>query len=303
MVQVIIKKGDKMFFITTIKIPHGQHKKSEHKKHRKLFLIVFCLLFSFCIGISFAKISHYGRKQEINTSKFSIEDSAFIENGLLDEDRLGKISLDHLKYSSDPEILIFHTHASEEYSDTNSDGSHYKVDDAAKYLGNILSQKGIGVVLDTTAYDDGGNDGSYEESEKGVAKLLKKYPSIHILIDIHRDSAKNAENPVINSKKCAQLMLVDGVCALNDNGKKKDAGVTNQYIDENLAFSLAVKNIADTMYPSLMKSIYIKPYRYSLHMKPMSLLLEAGTENDTLADVKDSLDCFADILVSAIDKK
>ncbi|MCI1959517.1 MAG: stage II sporulation protein P [Clostridia bacterium] len=293
-----------MFFITTIKVPHKKIIKKEHKKHGKSLLITFFILFSFFMGISFAKISHFGNNDSEKTkSKFSVEDGAYVEDGLLDEERLGKIPLDSLKYSPEPEILIFHTHASEEYSDCDLDGNHYTVNDAAKYLGNLLSENGLSVVLDTTAYDDDGNDGSYTKSEKGVTELLQKYPTVHILIDIHRDSPKDTKNPVISGKKCAQLMLVDGVCALNDNGKKKDAGVESQYIDQNLALSLAVKNTSDSTYPSLMKSIYIKPYRYSLNMKPMSLLLETGNENDTLKEVENSLDYFADILVGTIDKK
>jgi|GEM_PF-5738166 len=285
-----------MFFITTIKMPH---KKNTGRKKHMLFYAFICLLISFAIGISFGRLSKTD-KSSSSTQKsdiFSVEAGAYVENGLLDESKLGKIKLDTLEHSSGPEILIFHTHTGEKYSNTAT------VDDAAKYLADCLSKKGIGVVLDTTSYGLDVTDKSYEQSEEGVNKLLKKYPSVHILIDIHRDSGSQAENPVIGGKSYARLMLVDGVCALSDNGRKKDAGVENKYIKENLALSLALKKAADTAFPSLMKNIYIKPYRYSLNMKPMSVLLEAGNESDSIDDVKNALSCFSDILVSVIDKK
>jgi len=145
-------------------------------------------------------------------------------------------------------------------------------------------------------------EGSYERSENGVRELIKKYPDIKILIDLHRDSYNGIEPNTVYYKgeNISKIMLVNGVCALNSNGQKADAGVENEYIDQNLAYSVDLKRNADKI-ADVMKNIYIKPYRYSLNIMPCSFLLEAGNEKNTIDEVEGSLNIFAKALFETIE--
>ncbi len=242
-------------------------------------------------------------------SVFSVESGAYIDEGLLDTSNL-KNNFKKILFKKDgtPEILILHTHTSESYTDGNG-GSGGTVKEAGDKLAEIISENyGVGVVHDVSAYDNADGtvttDGSYERSGEGIQKLLSKYPDIKVIIDIHRDSAgSNGKDTVIlNGSEAARLMLVNGVCALNENGQKADAGVENPYIAQNLAYSYALKNSMDLSAPGVMKNIYIKPYRYSLNNMPCSFLLEAGNEQNTLEEVENSLSIFAESLFNSLEE-
>ncbi len=241
------------------------------------------------------------------SQSFAVEPGTYIENGLLDEKTLLAME-NEVSISGDgsPEVLVFHTHGSESYADENGVGA--TVIDAGNMLCEILSNDyGVGVVHDVSIYDsvDGVNtvEGSYERSEEGVMKLLEKYPSVKVLIDLHRDSYNGTEPncTVYNGKNTAYLMLVNGVCALNVNGEKADAGVESPYIRQNLSFSLKVKNEFNRIAPEVMKRIYIKPYRYSLNMMPCSLLVEAGNENNTLSEVESAMYPLAAAVINVLE--
>ena len=242
-------------------------------------------------------------------SVFSVESGAYIANGLLDANNLAN-NFEKVTFKKDgsPEILILHTHTSESYSDGNG-GTSGTVKEAGDKLAEIISENyGVGVVHDVSVYDnvDGTvtTEGSYERSGEGIQKLLSKYPDIKVIIDIHRDSAgSNGKDTVIlNGSEAAKLMLVNGVCALNENGQKADAGVDNPYIAQNLAYSYALKNSIDISAPSVMKNIYIKPYRYSLNNMPCSFLLEVGNDQNTLQEAENSLDVFAAALFNSLEE-
>lgn len=238
---------------------------------------------------------------------FSVEKGTYIKDGFLDEKNMEKnfVPVD-LKMDGTPEILIFHTHSSEKYS-ADSDGNVYSVVNAGEKLAEIISEKyNIGVVHDVSEYDisegEVKTEGSYERSQKGVESLLQKYPDIKILIDIHRDSFNGEEINTVSTStgEGAYLMLVNGMCALDDNGKEKSAGVENPYIKQNIAYSYSLKNKMDSINPNIMKNIYLKPYRYSLNMKPCSFLLEVGNEKNTFAEAEKSLYDFAQALIESV---
>ena len=127
-----------------------------------------------------------------------------------------------------------------------------------------------------------------------MKKILKKYPTIEVLIDLHRDGIADDKKLIteINGKQTAKIMFFNGICRLNDNGIPKGVGLENKYIKENLSLSFNMQAMANTLYPSLTRKIYIKPYRYSLNMKPMSLLIEAGANTNTVEEVKKRYGAF-----------
>jgi stage II sporulation protein P len=202
-----------------------------------------------------------------------------------------------------PKILIFHTHAREKYKDGKS------VVDVGEKLEQVFEKHyGIQTMHVTSEFyaDDTENvTGAYEIMEKSITKILKENPSIEIVIDIHRDGV--AENvrlvTPINQKNTAKIMFVNGLCMNRDvEGNLVEKELKNPYVSQNLAFSLQAQAMAYKYYPNLAKKVYLKEYRYSLHMKPMSLLVEIGAQTNTGQEAINAAEPLANIIAKVIEK-
>lgn len=213
------------------------------------------------------------------------------------------------KNSDGPKVLIFHTHSSEMYADSDpSKGVEEGIWGVGEELKNILENKyGIEVLHDTGRYDvvDGKNQilGAYERMEPAIAKILEQYPSIELVIDMHRDGVNEDVHLIdeVNGKTCAKIMFFNGLCRLNENGVLSDiTSLPNQYLKENLALSFNLQVTANKLYPDFTRKIYINAYRYSLHMKPKSLLIEVGAQTNTKQEAKNSMEPLADVLSRVI---
>ena len=137
---------------------------------------------------------------------------------------------------------------------------------------------------------------AYELSEIGVKELLNQYPSIEVVIDLHRDGVREDLHLVqeVDGKQTARIMFFNGLSRTKANGDI--AYLKNPYIQDNLAFSFQMQLAAEELYPGLARKIYLKGYRYSLHMMPKSLLVEAGAQTNTVAEMKNAMDCLVEIL-------
>ena len=241
---------------------------------------------------------------------YSIEDAAYVLPKQLDLSGFLRQDLSSELRGDKPKILIFHTHSREAFIDSREGED----EDTVIGLGNLLSdilitEYHIPAVHDASRYDmENGKEkreGSYERMTKGVSMILKKYPSIGITIDLHRDGVPDNIRLVkdINGVPTARMMFVNGVTSLNDNGKPKAMPeLYNPYIRENLALSLQLQLTANELYPGLMRKIYIKPYRYSLHLKPRSILVEVGANTNTVAEAGNAMRPLAQILTSVLER-
>lgn len=211
--------------------------------------------------------------------------------------------------TKEPKILIFHTHAHEGFADSDmSEGLEEGIWGVGEELKRILEEEyGIGVIHDTGQYDivngKGQTTGAYERMEPPIREILKKYPSIEVCIDLHRDGV--AENvrlvTEIDGKPCAQVMFFNGLCRLNKNGVSQPIdGLENPYLQENLAFSLQMKTAAERMYPDFTRKIYLNAYRFSLHMLPRSALVEVGAQTNTKAEAMNAMKPLAEVLASTL---
>lgn len=206
-----------------------------------------------------------------------------------------------IKHDSDkPQILIYHTHSSEAFID--SDGSK---SDSVVAVGKVLAKSltddyDFNVIHDETCYDviNGKLDRSkaYDMSQKGIKKILKKYPSIEVLIDLHRNasSGKRKQVSVINGKNTANIMFFNGL-SRKASGESRP-WLSNPNLQGNLAFSLKMKMKAMELYPNLTTKTYLKGYRYNLHLRAKSLLIELGSEKNTLEEAKNAMEPLADVL-------
>ena len=294
-----------MFIIKTVKIPKIFREEKYTRRGRKYYgkksigkrmAIIIRFLAVLYLALYGLRLMGDGKETTLFEDSFQIEEGAYTQ-GLFDGEA-EKIVFESKKAGDGPLILIFHTHGSEEYGETKENGQAYSVKDAGNVLAEMLAEKyGVTVVHDVSEYDAEGTEGSYERSGEGVGRLLEKYPSVRVLVDIHRDAYKAGDDAAeINGKRYARFMPVVGVCGIDENGEKKGVGLENEFIDENMKFAY---NFRENCGEDICKKIYIKPYRYSTYMMPESILLEAGNEKSTFEEVENSMEIVAKAIVKS----
>ena len=202
-----------------------------------------------------------------------------------------------IEKSEEPQILIFHTHGSEGFADSREGKAEDTVRGAGELLAEILREKyGYQVVHDTTLFDrKNGKDNrnnAYSDALDYLENYLLEHPSIEVVIDLHRDAgAKRVAT--VNGKQAAKVMLFNG---LSRNTKGKLTYLPNENLKDNLAFSFQMKLIGDKLYPGLMNRIFLKDYRYNMHLKERFLLVELGTEKNTVEEAMNAMEPLADVL-------
>lgn len=231
---------------------------------------------------------------------YTVDSTTTIGAEQLNVDELLSKNMKINKQSNGPKVLIFHTHSQEAFADSKKGDTSTTIVGMGEYLTKLLNEKGIETIHHTGVYDliNGKLDRSkaYELSEEGVRKILKKYPSIEVVIDLHRDGVPESTHLVtdVNGKQTAKIMFFNGLSRTKTNGDI--AYLKNPYIQDNLAFSLQMQLKAQEMYAGFTRKIYLKGYRYSLHMMPKSLLIEAGAQTNTVQETKNAMELLANIL-------
>ncbi len=235
-------------------------------------------------------------------NNFYITDSSTSSDAsLIDGETLLNRDLTMDLSGDDPKILIYHTHSQEKFSDSRPG----EVADSVVGLGNtltdILQQKyHIQVYHDTGVYDmiDGVEDRNeaYSLAQAAVTKILAQNPSIKVVIDLHRDGVAEGTHLVtqINGKPTAKIMFFNGLCRSANNDT--NGYLQNPYLTDNLAFSLQMQIKAAEKYPDFTRRIYLRDYRYNMHMCPRSLLVECGAQTNTVAEVQNAMEPLADLL-------
>lgn len=200
-----------------------------------------------------------------------------------------------------PQILIYHTHATEGFVDSDNADPSTTVVGVGNYLQELLTQRyGYQVLHVTDAYDlaegELNRSRAYNYARDGIAAVMEQYPSIDVIIDLHRDGVDESKHLVteVDGKPTAQIMFFNGLSKTKESGPLDT--LPNPHIQDNLAFSLQLEVLANNYYPDFMRGIYVKGYRYNLHFRPKSLLLEVGAQNNTVEEAKNAMEPFSDIL-------
>ncbi len=211
----------------------------------------------------------------------------------------------------EPYILVYHTHTTETYelldlgwysneNDTRSKDPRKNVVRVGEELVKELEKAGYKVIHDKTVYDSSYN-GAYGRSLVSVEKYLKKYPSIVLTLDVHRDAihydngTKSKPTAEINGKKAAQVMIISG-CegdGVEDFPKWK----------ENLTFALHLQNTVEEKYDGLMRPVFFCNRKYNMNVTPCSLLLEFGTDANTLEEAVYSASLVGKSISELLDKE
>lgn len=205
------------------------------------------------------------------------------------------------KEKAEPQILIYHSHSQETFADSREGKTEDTIVGVGDYLAQLLTENyGYQVMHVTEEFDLAGGEldrsKAYDYARAWLEPVLEENPSIQILIDLHRDGVPEDRHLVteINGKPTAQIMFYNGLSHTINSGDL--SYLPNPYIQDNLAFSFQLEYQAALYYPELYRGIYLAGLRYNLHLRPRALLLEAGAQTNTVQEVKNAMDPFADIL-------
>ena len=209
--------------------------------------------------------------------------------------------------SDEPQVLIMHTHATENYSKSN-DG-YYRKSDLERTsnvknnvigIGNeverVLKDGGVSVIHDKTLHDSPSYSGSYNRSYTTVENYLKKYPSIKVVLDIHRDAIGSSDNlikPVaeINKKDAAQVMICVG----------SNTGEVDYFPNwkKNLTLGLKLQQTLEVLYPGLARALFLAKERcYNQNLSNGSIIIEFGTNANTYSEAEYSAKLVGNALVT-----
>lgn len=197
-------------------------------------------------------------------------------------------------------IVIFHTHTSESYTQTEqysyvANGNFRTLDTRCNVVGvaeeltNRLKNKNINVIHDSTFHDYPEYNGSYTRSMQTVQNILANN-SADLVIDLHRDALADstyAPSVMIGEEKAAQLMFVMGS---NEGGLEHPNWLTN------LKIAIMIEQKANEMYPGLFKPIMISKYRYNQHLAKGSCIIEVGATGNTMEECLVSMKYLAEVI-------
>lgn len=191
--------------------------------------------------------------------------------------------------SEEPQVLIMHTHATETYE--LADNGWYdpafscRSTDTAVNMAAVggriaqrLDEAGICTLQDTTLHDYPSYNGSYAKSNETVRWYLEQYPSIKVVLDVHRDAIEQPDGtrvkPLaeIGGRPCAQVMIICGA----------DRGGNLPNFRENLRFAAAWQNAMESRFPGLTRPVLFDYRYYNQDLTTGSLLIEVGGHANTL---------------------
>lgn len=201
--------------------------------------------------------------------------------------------------NNSPTVLIVHTHASEAYTPTEennyipsdpdrTEDINFNVVRVGKQLAKAMTDNGINVIHDTTIHDYPSYNGSYSNCRKTVENYLAQYPSIKIVLDVHRDAASTEKGEKvklvteIGGKKTAQVMIVTGTDA---------CGLSHPNWRENLKFAMKLQRRVNLYYPNLMRPVDLREERFNTNTTLASVILEMGSNGNTLEEALNAADC------------
>lgn len=256
------------------------------------------------IDTSMEKLSDY---EYLLGNFYTVDSSTMADPELLNAQKLLAKDLKINALSDGPKVLIYHTHSQEAFADSIAGDVNTTIVGIGSYLASILNQKyGIETLHHTGVYDyvDGKLDRSkaYQLAEPEIQAVLSANPSIEVVIDLHRDGVADTTHLVtqINGKPTAQIMFFNGLSRTRANGDI--SYLANPYIEDNLAFSLQMQIAATNKYPGFTRHIFLRAYRYNMHVKPKTLLIEAGAQTNTVEEMKNAMEVLADTLSIVLTK-
>lgn len=197
---------------------------------------------------------------------------------------------------SKPLVLIVHTHTTECYNPDNIDGGNYSTDfnKGVVKIGETLikeleSKYGIATIHDKTVHDNPVFYGAYTRSRPTIKNYLKKYPSLKVVIDLHRDGTKNknVSTAIINGERYARVMFV--------------IGSKNKNTSKSRAFANKINNIFNTYYPGLSRGLYFANNSvYNQDLTDKLILIELGSNKNNINEALKTVDIIAKMIALSL---
>ncbi|MCM1128051.1 MAG: stage II sporulation protein P [Lachnospiraceae bacterium] len=227
---------------------------------------------------------------------YAVDSSTSLKEEYMDLDRLLHQDLAVDKDTEGPQILIYHTHSREGFIDSVEGDSSTTIVGAGDKLTSLLQDKYGFKVLHHTGQYDAVREDAYANSLPEIEKILDENPSIEVVIDLHRDAVSGDRKLVMDlqGRPTARFMFFNGLSYIRKSGSIDY--LENPYIQDNLAFSFQAQVAANEYYPGIARKVYLKAYRYNLHLKPKSILIELGAQNNTVEEIMNACDPLAHIL-------
>lgn len=234
-----------------------------------------------------------------NNTELSISIKNFLE---------GKINF-KIKKNSEPQVLILHTHATETFKtdekdyftasfSSRSSNNAQNMVSVGKIVEEKLNAKGIKTLHDTTLHDYPSYSKSYSRSAATIKEYLKKYPTIRVVLDLHRDAVTKENGDKvklvteIGGKKAAQVMLVMG---------SQSGSVTNfPNWEENFKLAVKLQQTIEKKYPTLARPLMLMSKTYNQNLTTGSLLIEFGTDANTLSEAHYSAEMVGESLAELL---
>lgn len=202
-----------------------------------------------------------------------------------------------------PSILIIHTHSTESYTQTAEDryeeSDAYRTTDTAHNVVRVgdemaaaFARAGLNVLHDRNLYDYPNYNGAYTRSKAAIEQYLELYPSISVILDVHRDALIAEDGSIYkvvadpsNAENCAQVMLVVGT---------EEAGGSHPNWRQNLSFAIGLERRLNDAVPTLARPITLRKSHYNQQLSPGSILVEVGTHGNTLEEAVTAAQRFAE---------
>ena len=207
-----------------------------------------------------------------------------------------------------PLVLIVHTHGTEAYTPTDADdyppAGAYHTEDVThnvvrvgQVLADRLNAHGIETLNDETLCDLESYSAAYDTAAEVIASYLDKYPSIQMVIDLHRDAIEDTDGSQLamtaelDGEDCARLLFVMGTNA---------CGLEHPNWQDNLSCALKLQVMGEQRHPGWFRQMSVRSSRYNEYFTPCSVLLEVGAAGNTLAQAERSAERFGDLLADLL---
>ncbi len=224
---------------------------------------------------------------EATQPAFSPEDAELVEVNsfcgyMLDVETMLQTPLTWDLYGEEPTVLILHTHTTESYTKTedyqecapyHTLDEGYNVVSVGEVISEKLQERGISVLHDKTVHDEPSYNNAYEYARETVEAYMEKYPSIQLVLDIHRDAAETdageqvAFRAQVDGQDSAKLMVVVGTDA---------SGLEHPEWQKNMSLAVKLHAELESIAPGICRPIHFRSQRFNQDLCPGALLIEVG---------------------------
>lgn len=228
---------------------------------------------------------------------YAIDSTTVAGEALLNTETLLEKDMRMQGSNENPQILIYHTHSQESFADSVPGDESTTIVGAGEKLAELLQDKyGYNVIHYTESFDKESRDYAYTNALPAVEQVLADNPSIEVVIDLHRDEMPEDRRLVVDlqGRPTAQFMFFNGL-SRTKNGATIEY-LENPNLEENLAFSFQMQVASNEYYPGIARRIYLKAYRYNMHLRGKSLLIELGAQNNTVEEIMNAVEPLAHVI-------